>query len=127
MAAVSAAARRAVCLDSASQGDKAMSICINACAALETIGVTTRSGVYELVVSRRRGDVAVRGGRYFTKFRPVLFLGSIADDGSLEPHTIHIGRRMKFGCAEQFVITSPVHSLSRYRARCHLTGVSAAQ
>ena len=49
-----------------------MAICIDACAALETIGVTTRSGVYELVVLRGdRGDVLVRGGRYFTKFRPV--------------------------------------------------------
>ena len=117
MAAVSVAARRAVCLDSASQGDKTMSICIDACAAQETICVTTRSSVYELVILiGDRGDVLVRGGRYFTEFRPVVFLGSIADDGSLELHTIDIGRRMKFGCDEQFVITSPVQSLSLHSA-----------
>jgi hypothetical protein len=113
MAAMSPAARRAVCLDSASQGDKAMSICIDACAALNTIGVTTRSSVYELVVLRGdRGDVLVRGGRHFTKFRPALFLGSIADDGSVEPHTIGIGLRMNFVSGDRFVITSSVQSVS---------------
>ena len=63
-----------------------MSIYIDACAAQETIVVTTRSSVYELVVLRGdRGDVLVRGGRHFTEFSPVVFLGSVADDGSLEP------------------------------------------
>jgi hypothetical protein len=52
----------------------------------------------------------------FTEFRQVLFHGSIADDGSLDLHTIDIGLRMKFGCGEQFVITSPVQSLSRHSA-----------
>jgi hypothetical protein len=117
MAAVSAAARPAVCLNSASPGDKAMSICIDACAAQETIVVTTRSSVYRLVVLRgNRGEVLVRGGSHFTEFRQVLFHGSIADDGSLDLHTIDIGLRMKFGCGEQFVITSPVQSLSRHSA-----------
>jgi hypothetical protein len=93
-----------------------MSIRIEACAAQDTIVVTTWSSVYELVILRGdRGDVLVRGGRHFTEFRQVLFLGSIADDGSVERHTIDIGLRMKFGFGEQFVITSPVQSLSRHR------------
>ena len=105
-------------------GDKAMAIHVDSCAAQETIVVTTRSSVYELVVLRGdRGDVLVRGGRHFTEFTPVLFLGSIADDGSLEPHTIGIGLRMKFVCADRFVITSPVQSVLLPQRRCRRTGV----
>ena len=90
-----------------------MAICIDSCAAQETIVVTTRSNVYELVVLRGdRGDVFVRGGKHFTDVTQVQLLGSIADDGTLEPHTIGIGRRMTFVFGERFVVTSPVQSLS---------------
>ena len=90
-----------------------MAIYVDSCAAQDTIVITTRSNIYELVVLRGdRGDVLVRGGRHFTEVTPVLFLGSIADDGSVEPHTIGIGLRMKFVCGDRFVITSPVQSLS---------------
>jgi hypothetical protein len=126
--AVRAAARRAVCLDSASQGGKTMSIGIDACAAQETIVVTTRSSAYELVVLRGdRGDVLVRGGSHFTEFSEVRFLGSLADDGSLERHTIDVGLRMKFAVGEQFVITSPVQSFSRHRAGAALPECPAAR
>ena len=84
----------------------------DSCAAPETVVVTTRSSVYELVVRGDRGDALVRGGRHFIEATPVLFLGSIADDGSVEAHTIGIGLRMKFVCDGQYVITSPVQSLS---------------
>ena len=94
-----------------------MAIYIDSCAAQETIIVTTRSSVYELVVLRvGRGDVFVRGGRHFSEVTRVLFLGSMADDGSLEFHTIGIGLRMKFVCGARVVITSPVQSLSRRSA-----------
>ena len=90
-----------------------MATSVDSCAAQDTFVITTRSNVYELVVLRGdRGDVLVRGGRYFTEVTPALFLGSIADDGSLEPHTIGIGLRMKFVCDDRFIITSPVQSLS---------------
>ena len=90
-----------------------MTICINSCAAQETIVVTTRSSVYELVVPRGDGgEVFVRGGRHFPEVTHVRFLGSIADDGTLEPHTIGIGHRMTFVFGERFVVTSPVQSLS---------------
>jgi hypothetical protein len=90
-----------------------MAINVDSCAAQETIVVTTRSSVYELVVLRGdRGEVFVRGGRYFTEGTRALFLGSMAHDGSLEPHAIGIGLRMKFFCGARVVITSPVQSLS---------------
>ena len=102
-----------------------MAIYVDSCAVQETIVITTRSSVYELVVLRGgRGDVLVRGGGHFTEVTPVLFLGSIADDGSVEPHTIGIGLRMKFACVNRFVITSPVQSVSCRSADAALECVS---
>jgi hypothetical protein len=91
-----------------------MAIHIDSCAELETIVVTTRSSVYELVVLRGdRGDALLRGGRHFKEFRRVLFLGSTAEGDSLVPRTIDIGLRMKFSVAGGLFITSAVESLSR--------------
>ena len=90
-----------------------MTIHVETCAAQDTIVITTRSSVYELVVPRDdRGDVLVRGGRYFTEVTRAFFLGSIANDGSLEPQIVGIGRRMKFAWGGRLVITSPVQSVS---------------
>lgn len=99
-----------------------MAIDVDTCAAQDTIVITTRSSVYELVVARgERGDVLVRGGRHFTEATPALFLGSIADDGSLEPHIVGIGLRMRFICDGGFVTTSPVQSLSCHGADAGLS------
>jgi len=93
-----------------------MAINVDSCAAQETILITTRSSVYELVVLRGDlGDVLVRGGRHFTELTRASFLGSIADDGSVNPHTIDIGLRMMFVVGERFVVTSPVESVSHHK------------
>jgi hypothetical protein len=90
-----------------------MSIHIDSCAERETIVVTTRSSVYELIVLHGdRGDVLVRGGK-LTEFRRVLFLGSAADRGVFKPQTVDIGLRMAFIVDDKFVITSEVQALSR--------------
>jgi hypothetical protein len=90
-----------------------MAIYLDSSAAPEAMLITTRSSVYGLVVlGGDRGEVLVRGGRHFTEVTRVQFLGSIADDGSLEPRTIGIGLRMKFVFDDQCVVTSPVQSLS---------------
>ena len=99
-----------------------MAIHIDSCAARDTIVASTRSSVYEVVVLRGdEGDVLVRGGRHFTEFRRVLFLGSTADSGALEPRTIDIGLRMKFIVGDRLVTTSAVQSLSRRPARAAST------
>jgi hypothetical protein len=91
-----------------------MSIQIGSCAPRETIVVTTISSVYEFIVLRgRQRDVLLRGGRHFTEFSRVLFLGSTAVGGSLQPGTIEIGLRMQFICGDRLVTTSAVQSLSR--------------
>jgi hypothetical protein len=91
-----------------------MSIHIDSCATRETIVVTTCSSVYELIVLRGdRGHILVRGGRDFPKFRRALFIGSMADDGSVAPRTIDIGLRMRFISGNRLFLTSPVRSICR--------------
>ena len=94
-----------------------MAICVDACVAQETIVVTTGSSVYELVaLDGDQGVVLVRGGKYFGQVTRVLFLGSTADDGLLQPRAIGIGLRMRFLCGDRFVVTSPVQSFTCRRA-----------
>jgi hypothetical protein len=94
-----------------------MSIAIDACAAQDTIVITTRSSVYQLVVVRGdRGEVLIRGGRHFEQLGAAVFLGSLAGDGSLTPHTITVGLRMTFGVREQCVVTSAVQSYAHHGA-----------
>ena len=95
-----------------------MSIHIHSCAELETIIVTTRSSVYELIVLPGRESVLLRGGSHFTEFRHALFLGSTADDSSFAPGTIDIGRRLRFICGDRVFITSAVESLSLATREC---------
>jgi hypothetical protein len=105
-----------------------MSISIDACAAQDTIVITTRSSVYELVVIRGdRGEVFIRGGRHFEEPSAVVFLGSLADDGSLRPDTIAVGLRMTFGVGELCVVTSPVQAYSRRGAEATASGSAAAR
>lgn len=101
-------------------GDEPMAIHVDTCGAQGTIVVTTRSSVYELVVRGGPEDVMVRGGSHFAEVTRVRFPGSIADDGSLEPHAIGIGLRMTFVSGGQCVITSPVQSVS-----CRSEGAAA--
>ena len=110
--------------DGGGQRATAMSMCIDACATEETVVVTTRTSVYEIIVLRSGGDdVLVRGGRLFSDFSPVIFVGSIADDGPLEPRMISVGLRMKFRSVDRFVVTSPVQSFSVHTADAASTSV----
>jgi hypothetical protein len=104
-----------------------MSIDLGSCAAPETIVVTTRASVYELVVLRGdEADMLVRGGRHFTEFRRVLFVGSTAESGAFHPRTIGIALRMQFLCGDELVTTSAVQSLSRHPASTTSTESASA-
>ena len=103
-----------------------MSIHSDSCAVGETIVVQTRSSVYELIVLRGEGEVLVRGGRQFSEFQRVLFLGSTGDGRSPRPRTIAAGLRMNFRSGDRFIITSPVRSLS-WRPAAASTGRAAAR
>jgi hypothetical protein len=109
-------------------GPTGTSIDIASCAASETIVVKTGSSVYELIVLRGDcGEVLVRGGQRFTKFRPVLFVGSIRNNNEVERHTIGVGLRMKFYFEHMVFITSAVQSLSRHTATAATTECAATE
>jgi hypothetical protein len=92
--------------------DVEMSIHIDSCLDRETLVVTTRSSVYELIVLRG-GGVLVRDRRHFTEFRRAVFIGSTAEGGPLDPCTIDIGLRMLFVLDDRPFITSAVESIFR--------------
>jgi hypothetical protein len=93
----------------------AASIDLVSCAAFERITATTGSSVYEVIVLRgEHGTVLVRGGKHFTTFCRVLFVGSARPGGATERHTIEIGLRMQFYFEDMVVVTSAVQSLSRH-------------
>jgi hypothetical protein len=104
-----------------------MSIHIDSCAERETLVITTGSSVYELIVLQDDGDVLVRGGRQFTEFRRVLFLGSTAEGGPVDERTLDVGLRMMFIVGDRLLITSAVQSIFRPHARAALTECAAAQ
>jgi hypothetical protein len=104
-----------------------MSIHIDSCVERETLVVTTRSSVYQLIVLRGDGAVLVRGGSHFTEFRRAVFLGATAEGDSLDPRTIDIGLRMMFVLDERLFITSEVQSVFRPHAKATSMECAAAQ
>ena len=92
-----------------------VSIDLASCAPSETIVARTGSSVYELIVlGDELGQVLVRGGKHFTTFCSVLFVGSTRPGGPIERHTIEVGLRMQFRCESIAIVTSAVQSLSRH-------------
>ena len=82
--------------------------------ALETVRVHTQNSSYELAtLSGCRGQMLVRGGRYFPEWTPVHFLGCSLGGGLLKRHAVHVGLRMEFYWGGRRVLTSPVHAIGR--------------
>ena len=104
-----------------------MSIHIDSCAERETLVVTTRFNVYEVIVLPGDGDILVRDRKHFTEFRRASFLGSRAEDGSLDPQTIDIGLRMMFLLDGMSFITSVVQSIFRPHVRAASMECAAAR
>ena len=89
-------------------------ICLDSCGRSEKIIVHTRTSVYEVIVLQGDvGDVLVRGGRSFPKFRRVQFVGSTAGGSAVKLNTIDVGLRMEFHFGHRIVVTSAVQTLSR--------------
>jgi len=100
-----------------SEQPSAASIDLVSCAAFERIVAETGSSVYEVIVLRgEHGTVLVRGGKHFTTFCRVLFVGSMRPSGATERHTIEIGLRMQFCSENTVIVTSAVESIARHPA-----------
>ena len=96
----------------------ANAIQLASCRQFETIVVTTRRSVYEIIVLHgKAGDILVRGGSGFPEFRHALFVGSTANGRALKLNTIDIGLRMELHLGDGSVVTSAVTAVSRTSAR----------
>ena len=106
----------------------ATSIHIRSCAPSETIVVETGSSVYELIVLRGDyGHVLVRGGKHFSEFRRVLFVGSMRNGSPVERYTIDLGLRMRFYFENRVITTSAVQSLTRRLTSAAATKCAATE
>jgi hypothetical protein len=87
---------------------------LEACRELERIVVRTRRSVYEIIVlSGKAGDVLVRGGRFFPKFRQATVTGSIFGGCGVELGSISVGLHLELQCGGGSFLTSQIVAVSR--------------
>ena len=101
-----------------------MSVQIDSCEAPERIVVRTRNSVYDLVVCDNEGDVLIRGGRLFPKFRRACLVGATAGGHNRKMLGIYEGLRLELFVDRRFVVTSTVLEISRASARSQSQTVS---
>jgi hypothetical protein len=81
---------------------------------LHAIRVETLNSSYDLAVtSATRGEVLVRGGRYFPEWTSAVLLGSSMGGGLLKRHGVYVGLRMEFYWAGRRIVTSPICAIGR--------------
>jgi hypothetical protein len=81
--------------------------------ALDRILVRTYNSVYELIVQcATKGEILVRGGRFFHEFTRVHLAGSSLGGSFLKQLGIYVGLRMELVGDTGTIITSPVTSIS---------------
>ena len=86
---------------------------LNACAPFDHFEVRTQRTVYDVVVLRgSTGEALVRGGRYFTEFRPARVVGSTFGGSSVRLRIIEVGAQLELQVAGQRVVTSTIEAVS---------------
>ena len=79
---------------------------------LESLAVRTENSVYELtVLSRRTGEVLVRGGRFFPEWTRASLAGSSLGGSFLKLGGIYVGFSMELHHLRRRIITSPVRAI----------------
>jgi hypothetical protein len=90
-------------------------VCLDQCACFESFEVTTSHSLYRItILEGRYGEVLVRGGRFFPRYRHAALLGSTDEKGVLRSKTIVVGHHLKFRADKQAVTTSQVLALRRF-------------
>jgi hypothetical protein len=88
------------------------------CVHLETldefqqIHVCTENTLYELVIVSHRGDVRVRGGRYFPEWTPARLAGCTAGGSFLKRLALNVGLQMEFEIDFRRIVTSPIRTIA---------------
>lgn len=92
----------------------AHAIQLESCAAFESILVTTRRSVYEIIVlPGRAGEVMVRGGRFFPEFRRASIAGSLLGRSALKVGSICVGLNLELNEDGRRLVTSRVQAIAR--------------
>lgn len=78
----------------------------------QQIHVCTHNTLYELVVVSARGEVRVRGGRYFPDWTAARLAGCTAGGSFLRRHTIAPGLQMEIEMEGRRILTSPVRTIA---------------
>ena len=80
---------------------------------LDRLLIRTYNSVYEVIVqSGVKGEVLVRGGRFFPVFTKVQLAGSSLGGSFLKRRGIYVGLRMEFFSDGETIITSPVTAIA---------------
>jgi len=78
----------------------------------QQVQVCTLNTLYEVIVINHRGDVRVRGGRYFPEWTAARLAGCTAGGSFLKRLTINLGLQMEFEIDCRRIITSPVRTIT---------------
>jgi hypothetical protein len=80
--------------------------------SMDRVLVRTFNSVYEVIIETGRGDVLVRGGRFFQEFTCVYLAGSSLGGSFLKQLGIYVGLRMELVVDGETILTSPVRAIS---------------
>jgi hypothetical protein len=78
----------------------------------QQIHVCTRNSLYEFVLISPRGDVRVRGGKYFPDWTVARLTGCTAGGSFLKRHTITLGLQIEIEVGLRRIVTSPVRTIA---------------
>jgi hypothetical protein len=104
--------RAAASLDAWVARDWSQAVNVGSLEEFQQIHVCTRNTLYELIIINHRGDVRVRGGRYFPDWTAARFSGSTAGGSFLKCLAITLGLQMEFELDRRRIITSPVRTIA---------------
>ena len=85
---------------------------------LETLEVRTKNTVYEItVMDARRGDVLVRGGRFFPVYTRVRLAGASLAGSFLKLLGIYVGFSIEFSSGGETIVTTRVRQIDVVSSR----------
>ena len=80
---------------------------------LQRLEVRTLYSLYEItVIDGRRGEILVRGGKFFPEMSPAHLAGATLGGSFCKMRGIYVGFRMEISRDGQRIITSPVQTIA---------------
>ncbi len=111
--------RPAASLDSWLARDWSQAVSVATLDEFQQIHVCTQNTLYELIVVNARGEVRVRGGRYFPDWTAARLAGCTSGGSFLKRLTISLGLQMEIECDGRRIVTSPVRTIALLENRTH--------